>query len=135
MGKYDPLKTFLLGQAVDAVPMTFAEIEQVLQAPLPRSKRYPAWWSNNASNNVMTEVWLQAGFMTEQVDIGAERLVFRRKPIAATATGVAEAAPAFPAAQVGWLERLRSKMVGTVRVQAGWDLTNPTGEVWDAEHK
>ena len=135
MGKYDPLKTFLLGQAVDAVPMTFAEIEQVLQAPLPQSKRYPAWWSNNASNNVMTEVWLQAGFMTEQVDIGAERLVFRRKPIAATATGVAEAAPAFPAAQVGWLERLRSKMVGTVRVQAGWDLTNPTGEVWDAEHK
>ena len=135
MGKYDPLKTFLLAQAGDAVPMTFVEIERVLGTMLPRSKRYPAWWSNNASNNMMTEVWLDAGFMTEQVDIAGERLVFRRKDFGAAANGVAEATPAFRTFQAGWLERLRSKMAGTVRVQPGWDLTNPTGEVWDAEHK
>jgi hypothetical protein len=135
VGKYDPLKTFLSSQAGDRVPMTFAEIEAVLHAPLPSSKRYPAWWSNNASNNIMTEVWLDAGFMTEQVDIAGERLVFRRKAFGNAASGVAEAGPAFRAPETGWLERLRSKMAGTVRVQPGWDLTNPTGEVWDAEHK
>lgn len=137
MGKYDPLKTFLSSQAGDRVPMTFQEIEAVLKAPLPSSKQYPAWWSNNASNNTMTGVWLEAGFMTEQVDVAGERLVFRRKSPDALVpglpvSGMAEAAPAYPGARVGWLARLRAEMAGTVRVAPGWDLTHPTGEVWDA---
>ncbi|HLZ74233.1 DUF7662 domain-containing protein [Phenylobacterium sp.] len=135
MGKYDPLKTFLLAQAGDAVPMTFVEIERVLGTTLPRSKRYPAWWSNNPSNNMMTDVWLDAGFMTEQVDIAGERLVFRRKPSDLAASGVAEAAPAFLGGRAGWLGRLRAQMRGTVQVAPGWDLTQPTGEVWDAERE
>ena len=58
--------------------MTFQEIEQVIGQPLPPSKIYPAWWSNNPSNNVMTRAWLMAGYKTERVDIGGERVVFRR---------------------------------------------------------
>ena len=33
----------------------------------------------------------------------------------------------------GFLARLRAGMAGTVHVPKGVDLTEPTGEVWDAE--
>jgi hypothetical protein len=120
MGKYDPLKTFLAGQAADRVPISFAEIEHLVGAPLPSSKRHPAWWSNNPSNNPMTRAWLAAGYKTEQVDTAAQRLVFRRTED--------------PAADGGdWLAKLHAALGGTVRVAPGYDLTEPTGEIWDAE--
>ena len=58
--------------------MTSAEIEELLGEKLPASKQYPAWWSNNPSNNPMTKEWLSAGFQTESVNIASERLVFRK---------------------------------------------------------
>jgi hypothetical protein len=78
MAKYDPLNAFLKRQQPDLVPMTFAEIENVLGSKLPPSKLKRAWWSNNPDNSVMTKAWLDAGFKTESVDIGGEKLVFRR---------------------------------------------------------
>jgi hypothetical protein len=79
MGKYEPLGEYLRRQQADEVPMTFADIERVTGTKLPpNSPNYPAWWSNNPTNNVMTKVWLEAGFRTEQVDVRNRRLVFRR---------------------------------------------------------
>src|SRR5437764_4024122 len=79
MGKYDRLGEFLQSQRSREVPMTFAEIERVIGDKLPpNSPQYPAWWSNNPTNNVMTKVWLAAGFRTEQVDTKARKVVFRR---------------------------------------------------------
>jgi len=78
MNKYDRLKAFLRQQGRESVPMTFAEIEQVVGVKLPKSQNYQAWWSNSTSNNVMTQVWLDAGYRTEQVDVANGRLVFRR---------------------------------------------------------
>ncbi len=61
------------------VPMTFEEIERVTGVELPpKAQHHRAWWSNNPSNNVMTKVWLDAGYQTEQVDMVARKLVFRR---------------------------------------------------------
>jgi hypothetical protein len=131
VGKYDPLKTFLAASHADEVPMSFDEIEALLGAPLPDSQRYPAWWSNNPSNNVMTRVWLDAGYRTERVDIGARRVVFRRRKDLAGASGVKEGAN--PKGSAGVVERLQRALAGTVRVSPDVDLTEPTGEVWDAE--
>jgi hypothetical protein len=79
MGKYTRLGEFLQSQRRKEIPMTFAEIERVIGAKLPpNSPQYPAWWSNNPSNNVMTKEWLRAGFRTEQVDVKARTVVFRR---------------------------------------------------------
>jgi hypothetical protein len=78
MGVYSPLGAYLTEQNIDHVSMTFAEIEEVLGRPLPPSKRYPAWWSNNPSNNPMTREWLSAGFQTESVNVSGGKLVFRR---------------------------------------------------------
>jgi hypothetical protein len=79
MSKYDPLGDFLRAQSREIVPLCFTDIAKIVGHPLPRSARYPAWWSNNETNNVMTKVWLDAGFRTEQVDISQEKLVFRRQ--------------------------------------------------------
>lgn len=129
MGKYDPLKSFLSSRRGDRIPMTFREIESVLGYPLPKSKQYPAWWSNNPSNNTMTQVWLDAGFATEQVDTAAERLVFRRTH--SDATRPANGAP--PSGGEGLIARIQAKLAGTVTFAPGFDPTEPTGEIWDAE--
>jgi hypothetical protein len=105
MTKYAALGNFLKNQNVSSIPMTFREIEAITGHPLPQSKQYPAWWSNNTSNNVMTKVWLEAGFRTEQVDIGGERLVFRRvapqAPLPPSVHGMAERARDFRPAPQG----------------------------------
>ena len=99
MGRYEPLRAFLDAQAGDRIQLTFQEVENILGVALPASKRYPAWWSNNPSNNPMTKVWLAAGFVTEQVDTAGERLVFRRAE--ADLPGLEEAAQPFRTTPVG----------------------------------
>ena len=128
MSKYTPLTGFLATQRSQEVPMTFAEIEKVIGVPLPESKQYPAWWSNNPSNNVMTRAWLAAGFKTERVDIAGERLVFRRDG----GESAARLKPA-PAQPGSFFANLRSRLSGTSRIAPGVDITAPTGEHWDAE--
>src|SRR2546421_10041955 len=79
MGKYEPLGQFLRKQRSPEVPLTFREIEKITGAKLPpKAQHHRAWWSNNPSNNVMTKVWLEAGYESAQVDVAARRLVFRR---------------------------------------------------------
>ncbi|WAC59976.1 DUF7662 domain-containing protein [Brevundimonas sp. SL130] len=125
MGKYEPLTRYLADRPTAEVPMTFSEIERVLGAALPASKQYPAWWSNNPSNNVMTRAWLEAGFQTERVDIGREKLVFRRiRP---------EDRQNPSSARPNILERIRHRLAGTVTIPPGVDVTQPTGDVWAAE--
>ena len=129
MGKYDPLGDFLRRQKASLVPMTFDQIERIVGSTLPKSRRYPAWWSNNPWNNVMTQVWLDAGFETEQVDVEHGKLVFRRTrdepspsegnpPSSDDGNGGARRHPL-----IGWLE-------GTVRVAPGVDLTEPADPEW-----
>lgn len=120
MGKYDPLRTFLQDQPGERVPVTFAEIERLIGSPLPNSKRYPAWWSNNPSNNVMTKVWLDAGYVTEQVDTEAGRLVFRR---------AAQGAPSRTQPRTGPFPGFGC-MQGTLHISADLDLTGPADPDW-----
>jgi hypothetical protein len=130
MGKYDPLKAFLQAQPGERIPVTFDEIERLLGRPLPKSKRYPAWWSNNPSNNTMTQVWLEAGFTTEQVDTAAGKLIFRRARGGPGDAG----SPSRPGAPgPGLIARLQARLGGTVTFAPGFDPTEPTGEIWDAE--
>lgn len=128
MGKYSPLKDFLLSRDQDHVPMTFAEIEGVLGIKLPASKQYPAWWSNNPSNNPMTREWLDAGYETESVNIGAERLVFRRRRTAragaSPSSSATEKGGAKPRA-AGGRHPLFGILKGMVTIPPGVDLTEP----------
>ena len=125
MSKYENLGEFLRGQKNAAVPMTFAEVERVIGHKLPRSARYPAWWSNNPSNNVMTRIWLEAGFKTEQVDIESRKLVFRR-----VKTNPDAPAPKSKPAPKPGLPPFYGALKGLIQIAPGVDLTEPADPDW-----
>lgn len=121
MSKYFRLKEFLCERNQDAIPMTFVEIEEILRFPLPASKQYPAWWSNNPSNNPMTQEWLDAGYETESVNIPNEKLVFRKVRRSSARDRVPrQRHPGF------------GFMKGLIKIQDGFDVTKSfDDEPWD----
>lgn len=122
MSKYASLGDFLRQQRRDEVPMTFSQIEKITGIKLPSSARYRAWWSNNATNSVMTKVWREAGFKSEQVDLEGRTLVFRRVSEAPSIT-----APA------GDYHPLFGALKGLMRIMPGTDLTQPADPDWGRE--
>lgn len=123
MSKYGALGNYLKRQHGERVPMTFGEIEKITGAKLPASAhKHRPWWSNNPDNSVMTKVWLDAGFESEQVNIPARKLVFRRvrKPGSGAARPPGEK-PFHP---------LYGAMKGLIRVMPGVDLTQPADPDW-----
>jgi hypothetical protein len=134
--KYQPLETFLATRQSEEVPATFEEIERIIGAKLPNvAHTHRAWWSNNPSNNVMTKSWLAAGYKTERVDMAAGRLVFRRARDRNAPGGSPTAKTAHTPTAKSVLERLWDALADSVHVQEGVDLTQPTGEAWDAERR
>lgn len=130
MGKYSPLRSYLVSQVGERVPMSFGDIEKLLGEKLPASKQYPAWWSNNPSNNPMTKEWLAAGFQTESVNIAGENLVFRRAQGASGGTrGFGESAQS----QIGGSpvrHPIFGCMKGTLTIIPDVDLTEPADPDW-----
>jgi hypothetical protein len=131
MTKYAPLGDYLRKQRGSEVPMTFAQIERVIGGKLPPSQHHRAWWSNNPWNNVMTKVWLDAGFVTEQVDIEARKLVFRRVGTERGPIGHFEETPRESSAPFA-SERhpLFGALKGLMRIPPGTDLTEPADPEW-----
>lgn len=125
MSKYDPLFDHLSTRGHNLVPMTFGEIEQVLGFVLPASSRdHRAWWSNNPSNNVMTKAWMSAGYETEDVDMGSERLVFHRTK-QGSPSGLISGAEKGPKNHP-----LFGALRGRARIAEGHDLCAPADPDW-----
>jgi hypothetical protein len=123
MSKYDGLGNYLLRQNTELVPMRFSEIEHVTGTKLPpKAQHHRAWWSNNPSNNVLTKVWLAAGFRTEQVDMVARRLVFRRSG-KAVASAMREDTQPFQG-QFSAVHPLIGALKGTFTI-TGWNPEEP----------
>jgi hypothetical protein len=129
MSKYDALGAFLKNQRNDRVPMSFAEVERVTGKKLPPSAaKHRPWWSNNPDNSVMTRVWLDAGFESEQVDMAGRKLVFRRvrKPVnspGGEGGGGSE----------GRYHPLWGALKGLMRISPSTDLTKPADPDWGKE--
>ena len=124
MSKYDKFATFLTTSGKPEVRLTFRQIEEILGFSLPPSKAYQAWWSNNPWNNVMTKVWLGAGYKSSQVDVAGETVVFARV--------ASPPSPAVPGLQSTPIPRspLFGSMKGTSIVAPGVDLTEPADPDW-----
>jgi len=130
MGKYSPLRSYLMSQIGERVPMSFGDIEELLGEKLPASKQYPAWWSNNPSNNPMTKEWLAAGFQTESVNVAGENLVFRRaKGHSIGRKGFADSAQA-EINEAPSRHPIFGCMKGTLTIRPGLDLTAPADADW-----
>ena len=91
--KYEPLKRHLEGMFQHGeVRLSFQEIERVLGFSLPRSA-YEAqpWWSNTRAGHSQAVAWLDAGWRTAWLDLGAQRVSF----VKADRSGVAEEGATF----------------------------------------
>jgi hypothetical protein len=133
MGKYEPLANYLRSQRLSEVPMTFAEVEQVLGVPLPPSAyKHRPWWANEASgNHVHARVWLNAGFRAEQVALDDEKVVFvrTREPMSRPAKDNGFLGRVTPMPNV---ERhpLLGSMKGMIRPAPDVDFTEPADPDW-----
>ena len=71
------LTAFLQKKSQPAIKMSFKEIEEMLEENFPASARkYNAWWSNNPSNNPRTKGWLDTGYITSDLNLPDETVVF-----------------------------------------------------------
>jgi hypothetical protein len=126
MSKYDALGAFLRNQHNDRVPMSFADVERVTGRKLPPSAaKHRPWWSNNPDNSVMTRVWLDAGFESEQVDMAGRKLVFRRVRKPADSAGGENGG-----GREGQYHPLLGALKGLMRIAPGTDLTKPADPDW-----
>ncbi len=81
MAKYDPLRRFLRRSTRIEVQMSFADIERMIGAMLPKSAQRPQWWANEtdiSGRHVQTKAWLEAGYEAFPV-AGAEKVTFKRR--------------------------------------------------------
>ena len=111
--KYDPLSRYLRSLDATAWQATFRDIERVLGFQLPASARnHRSWWHNNTIGHPQAPAWMDVGWLTTDVDMAAETLVFRSGGVAASrrvthdAVRVTESvardnSPSTPAVQVG----------------------------------
>lgn len=126
MSKYDRLGDYLKKQRTEHVAVSFGDIERITGVKLPPSaERHRPWWSNNPDNSVLTKVWLEAGYESEQVDMQGRKLVFRRvRKANAGPLSPGEAEPDIP------FHPLYGAMKGLVRIVPGVDLTQPADPDW-----
>lgn len=129
MGKYEPLGQFLRKQRTREVPLTFREIEKITGVKLPpKAQHHRAWWSNNPSNNVMTKVWLEAGFESARVDMSARKLVFRR--VGKVSSTLTSQPTLKPYATKEGRHPAFGALKGMIRIAPGVDLTEPADPEW-----
>jgi len=127
MSKYEPLTHFLEGSKQTRIELSFRDIEKIIDADLPPSSyKHRALWSNNPQNHVMTQAWLSAGYESEEVDMQAQRVVFRRvKRSSGKASGHEPSGEEL-------LAKLMGCMKGTVHIPEGIDIMEPIELEWDA---
>ncbi|HEX5184976.1 MAG TPA: hypothetical protein VFW19_17695 [Allosphingosinicella sp.] len=80
MGKYDPLRRHLETRHGAEIEVSFADIETVIDAPLPKAAARPGWWTNGSDatrGQTHSRAWTEAGFNASLV-AGAERVRFLR---------------------------------------------------------
>mgnify|MGYP000954077574 CR=1 FL=1 len=75
MSTYAPLYEYLLTSIMSTISMTFSELEQLLNFPLPNSAyAYSAWWANGGHSHA--HAWLDAGYRVEHVDFQTKTVSF-----------------------------------------------------------
>jgi hypothetical protein len=122
MAVYEPLGQHLKKSAASRIPMTFREVELVTGRKLPASAyRHRSWWANEERGHSHAKAWLEAGYVTEQVDMVGKKLVFVR---ANRSRDMADTQREFAERKSG-PHPLIGAMKGTFTIEPGLDLTKP----------
>jgi hypothetical protein len=76
MSRYEPLTRYLESRREAEIPMSFQEVEAILNRGLPASaRRHQPWWSNTTTHS-HADAWLRIGWKTRNVDLAHQRVVF-----------------------------------------------------------
>lgn len=119
VNKYQPLTDHLKAQKNSNYSIKFKEIEGIIHDNLPPSAyRHRAWWSNNPTNSVMTKAWLDAGWISSDVDMEAQKLVFRRKRQPPPPPGSAPMASRQPEPAIFCIRNLPSSTLANLKARA-----------------
>ncbi|MDT5025762.1 MAG: hypothetical protein QOE61_2188 [Micromonosporaceae bacterium] len=75
--RYARLTQFLVAQTADTIPLTFQQVEDIMEDPLPPAARtsIPFWSSTNAA---LGRAIVAGGFKPTNVDLWNERVIFAR---------------------------------------------------------
>jgi hypothetical protein len=80
MAKHDPLKLHLEKDGASSITLTFARIEQIIDAQLaPYARKGDArWWMNEDEDgrHVQAKAWRLAGYKVDGVDFQNETVIF-----------------------------------------------------------
>lgn len=91
MGKYEPLGERLSKARTGEVRLTFAEIEALIGADLPKSARGKrAWWADSEEGHASS--WTSAGYTVMEVDLDGEKVTYKRMKAANGVNGSGHAA-------------------------------------------
>jgi len=96
MSKYDPLSARLAGHADPEWRASFAEIEEVLGFPLPKTARTNRAWWHNTGAQPHQRAWTGGGWEVADVDPTAGRATFRKADGGAAAPQVVATISATP---------------------------------------
>ncbi len=79
MSKYAPLHHYLVRVKTNKLTLTFAEIEKIIGANLPRSAfNYPEWWGNDLTHTQAANGWLAAQWKKSDVNLLTKVVQFNR---------------------------------------------------------
>jgi hypothetical protein len=131
MARYEPLGQYLKKNGSGRIAMTFREVEAVIGRRLPASAyRHRPWWANEERGHSHAKAWLGAGYETEQVDMAAKRLVFRRARATMPHSGMEESPRMFKQGTQTTEKQGKHPLIGALKgtftIEPGWDLTGPT---------
>ena len=81
MGKYDPLREYLIASEDWQLDLTFESIESIVGEKLPRSAFvYREWGSNEEEGtHVQAHSWTKAAWRVVAVDLASRRVFFTRE--------------------------------------------------------
>ncbi len=81
MREYDKLAEYLDRQEVNAIRLTFAEVEKIIGGSLPQSAyAHAAWWANSRTedSHSWAHKWIKAGWEKFALDQNGQWVEFRR---------------------------------------------------------
>ena len=76
LSKYQPLTEYLAAQPSTCLTLTFAQLADLLDSPLPRMAWTGRWWANAAPRgNNHAHAWLSVGWRVDRVEARYQQTV------------------------------------------------------------
>ena len=78
--KHYKLKRFFAASTERSITLTFQQLEEIDDQPLPKTARMDrSWWNPRPNCNMIAEAWLTEGYKLHSINLAAEKLTLHRQ--------------------------------------------------------